>query len=300
MINMKKYIFLAILFAVHAVFAAEVSSTIDSVIIPEGELKLIQEERITTNNGLMISLGKVSNGLDFAVLAKNMTFGGDTIGLDIIIHPNSTWTYARLDGMLIVPKTPAIIDTSVTSFYPTSRQLHVSVDGTDEMDVYFKSATAPQIVLSDSNINWRFSNNRLNIKSPDIMRDVDVYWTDGSEDIVIVPDRRKAESIEYRISKLMEDLPKMNEILIKLRSKNEELRQNVLSLEARIKSLGSERDSLKNALAQTNRTSQQIESRISANVAVGQSVFALAVIISIISMMVLVDTIVPRKKGEVK
>lgn len=295
---MKKYIFLAVLFAVHAAFAAEVVSTLDSVVIPEGDLKMLQEERITTNNGLLISLGKVSNPLDFAVLVKNMTFGGNTTELDVIVHPNSTWTYARLDGILIVPKTPAIIDTERTSFYPTGRQLHVSVDGTDEMDIYFKSSDVPRIVIADTNVNWKFDNGRLNVISPEIMKDIDVYWTDSQEDTIFIPDRRKAESIGYRISKLVQDLPKMNEILVSLRSKNEELRNNVMSLDARIKSASSERDRLRDALAQSNRTAGQMESRLSANVTVSQSVFALAVIISIVSLMVLIDVVIPRKKGE--
>ena len=91
-----------------------VVSTLDSLVVPEGNVMIVSEEKGSTSNGLTLSLGKVSNSLDFSILVKNITFAGNSLPLDIIIAPNSTWTYVRLDGILIVPKTPAVIDVRKT------------------------------------------------------------------------------------------------------------------------------------------------------------------------------------------
>ncbi|MBI2173351.1 MAG: hypothetical protein HYT73_04080 [Candidatus Aenigmarchaeota archaeon] len=277
-----------------------VVSTLDSLIIPEGDIMLVPEEKEYTNNGLTLSLGKVSNSLDFSILAKNMTFAGNSLPIDMIIAPNSTWTYARLDGMLIIPKTPAVIDAWKTSFYQSSRQLHISFDGTDEVDIYFKSYGPPRIVISDANIRWSFKDSVLNVKSTDVMRDIDVYWLDETNDTVFVEDRRKIESLEYVLSRLAEELPKANELLVKLRIKNDGLRKALFSVESRLTAVASEKSMLNDAIVQANSTSTKMENMVSGNIVMSQSAFALAVIIAVISAMVLVDALTTRRKGEIR
>ena len=275
-----------------------VVSTLDSLVVPEGNVMIVPEEKGSTSNGLTLSLGKVSNSLDFSILVKNITFAGNSLPLDIIIAPNSTWTYVRLDGILIVPKTPAVIDVRKTSFYQSSRQLHVSFDGTDEVDIYFKSYGLPRIVISDASIRWSFKDTVLNVKSSDVMRDVDVYWLDETNDTVFVEDRRKVESLEYVLSRLAEELPKANELLVKLRVKNDELKKSLFSVESRLVAVANEKSMLNDAIVQSNSTSAKMEKMVSGNVVVSQSAFALAVIIAIISAMILVDALTARRKGE--
>ncbi len=277
-----------------------VVSTLDSLVIPEGNIMMVPEERYHTNNGLTLSLGKVSNNLDFSILARNITFAGNSLPIDIIIAPNSTWTYVRLDGMLIVPKTPAIIDTEKTSFYQSSRQLHISFDGTDEVDIYFKNYGPPQIVISDTNIIWSFKDSVLNVKSTGVMKNIDVYWLDETNNTVFVEDRRKVESLEYVISRLAEELPKANGLLVKLRLKNDDLRKAMFSVDSRLAAVASEKSMMNDAIAQANSTAAKMEGIVSGNVVVSQSAFALAAIIAIISAMVLIDALTSRRKGELR
>ena len=298
MIYMKLTIMFIAMMALIAVPAyADVVSTLDSVVVPDGNLTLVDEKEMATDNGLQLLLGHVSNNANFAVLAENITFGGKVIPIGVVIQPNSTWTYARINGILIVPKTPAVIDTEKTSFYRTGKQLHVSFDATDEVDIYFKEHIAPQIVVADSSIKWGFEEGRLNIMSSDLMKEINVYWTNDENSTVMILDKRKTESLEYKISMLVQEIPKLTEIVIKLRERNNDLKSVLFSLESRIKSLQGENDKMSATLMQANRSTSEMENRISGNVVLNQSAFAVAVIIAIISAMVLFDAIFLRKKG---
>ncbi|MDI6721876.1 MAG: hypothetical protein QMD85_05760, partial [Candidatus Aenigmarchaeota archaeon] len=220
---MKKYLFVAVLLLASAAMA-QVISTVDSLTVPEGNIKIIPEERVETGNGILLSLGYVRNDLNFAVMVRNITFGGENINADIVVKPNSTWMYARLDGILILPKTPARIDATKTSFYRTGGQLHISLNETDEMDIYFRYLNVPRIVAADKDIRWSFQDSRLNIVSNDRMNEIDIYWTDVYNDTVLLFDRRKAESLTYKISGLVYEAAKRNGTVAKSRSGNEKLK----------------------------------------------------------------------------
>ncbi len=298
MIYMKLTTTIIIVMALIAVPAyADVVSTLDSVVVPDGNLTLVDEKEMATNNGLQLLLGHVSNSANFAVLVENITFDGKVIPIGVVIQSNSTWTYARINGILIVPKTPAVIDTEKTSFYRTGKQLHASFDATDEVDIYFKEHIAPQIVVADSSIKWGFEEGRLNIKSSNLMKEIDVYWTSDVNSTVMILDKRKTETLEYKISMLVQEIPKLTEMVIKLREKNNDLKSVLFSLESRIASLQNENDKMSSTLLQANRTASDMERKITGNVIVNQSAFALAVIIAIISAMVLFDAIFLRRKG---
>lgn len=298
MIYMKLTTTIIIVMALIAVPAyADVVSTLDSVVVPDGNLTLVDEKEMATNNGLQLLLGHVSNSANFAVLVENITFDGKVIPIGVVIQSNSTWTYARINGILIVPKTPAVIDTEKTSFYRTGKQLHASFDATDEVDIYFKEHIAPQIVVADSSIKWGFEEGRLNIKSSNLMKEIDVYWTSDVNSTVMILDKRKTETLEYKISMLALEIPKLTEMVIKLREKNNDLKSVLFSLESRIASLQNENDKMSSTLLQANRTASDMERKITGNVIVNQSAFALAVIIAIISAMVLFDAIFLRRKG---
>ena len=120
-------------------------------------------EEYMTSNGLMLTLGRIYN---YAGSEKNelvsISMNDKLIDFNISIDSYSVWNFAKIDGVLIVPMTSAVIDPYSTSFYPSGEELVIKMNSTalHELEIYTGSKGAPSIIIPKVPISWTYDNDK--------------------------------------------------------------------------------------------------------------------------------------------
>lgn len=261
-----------------------------------------------TSNGLMLTLGSIYN---YAGSEKNETvhilMDNKLIGFSISIEPYSTWNFAKIDGVLIVPVTSALIDPYSTSFYPSGEELVIKINSTalHELEIYTGSKGAPSIIIPKVPISWTYDADKkiVTISSRAVIKgDIVLFWVGFSDGdgTIFLEDRQRIETFEHMIGIVSEERKGLENDLVVGREKLISLQSENTSLGLQIKQVTSENEAVKINIANYNKTVSKLEDMITANVALSPSLAIVWAIVALILIILLIDVFMFRPKSGVE
>ncbi len=313
---MKNYVLLAIIFlsvlyvAVNSFSQSAGSLQADFVAATENPItphddvfvEPAQESGVVkTPNGLTLKSEQITNFRNETkhIIIETSTDDGRTFYFNVSISPNTTLSYANLNGFLIVPQKDAIV-TNRTSFYSGSDELAVILDGnTTEVYIYVDKKGPPSLMVTKGDAFWKYDKNTdiVVVTSNDgNISQVIMFWTASFEEVVFIEDTRRKENLAYGLVELDESIlqlqsdvetEKANVEILKddLRKSNEELDKSRLDILEKEKTVDNIRKGIKDG-----------ENLITANVVVSPLQTAVGVVIVLILLVLAADTFLFRPR----
>jgi hypothetical protein len=254
-----------------------------------------------TANGMDLTLGRVDNyGNGEKNVIVPIEFAGKTLYYNLTLEANMSWTYAAINGILILPHTPMIIDPTKTCYYPSGDQLIISIEKDynemSEIEIYSKE---PSIIMAGTPIRWYYDYNSgsLLIAGYNHFNDITLYFSKFiPQGTVFIEDRKNAEELEYRAEKLEESFMTMNTTIIPLAESASNLTGELEAVKSTIRNTTIEIELINNTIPVTNSTIKAFEEKVSANVVLSPSGVVITIIIALILIVILIDALVLTKK----
>ena len=249
-----------------------------------------------TANGMTLTLGRVDNydeGEKSVIVP--VSFDSKTLYYNLTLKANRTWTYAIINGMLILPHTPMIIDPIKTCYYPSGEQLLISIEKDyneiSEIQIYSKE---PGVIIAGTAIRWYYDykSNSLVIAAQRF-KDVMIYFSKFiPEGTVFIEDRSNIEELKYRAEKIEANFKTMNTTALPLMESFESLTSEIEGLKLESENITAETEAIKKAMPLTNRTIDAFEDRVSANVVMSPSSVVITIIIALILITIIIDALI--------
>jgi len=255
-----------------------------------------------TANGMNLTIGEITNNEDNeTTIEVPISFYGKDYLFNITISPRANWTYAIIDGILIVPKTDVIIDEKTTSYYPSGKQLIIGLKPNNLKEIQIYSTKEPTMLSVAPSYSWSYNpeNNFLTLKANRFYDKIKIYFIDFEPSkTVFIEDRKRIEDMSYLIVKLINHLIETNKTyamaLADLNSKVNEFKK----LEEKLNLTITERDSYQNEIPNVNQTNIELENKITANILLSPSHIILGVIVIIVLIVILIDEFLFVSKKE--
>ncbi len=287
----------------------------DFYIYPSGNLD-IGSYVGTTKTGLKLEMKNVynpTNNTDFVVDIFN---GEKWAKFNITIDHNSTWSYALINGILVVPAHSGLyFDSTNTNYYKFNKQLKVSTKGGDGV-IYIYTEEKPSRVVANVSIKWYY-NDSTNVLVIKLLSNSNhtfvVDWTEYPvmQGTIFVEDRTGIEEMEYEKSNLEKELEKYNKLLTELNNRLnylENVTANLTSeysdLTNKLNKLINEKTEIQNKITEYNKTKTMLEEKLKDKTIISPFKAALIVIflIFLIGYMLLVqfERIAPQTVENIK
>jgi hypothetical protein len=316
---MKSDLIILILICISIVFVT-LNSVMSDIGIREGEIpyNIIQSNTLTgsviadlasdfsvkdyeTSNGMTLTLGRVDNyGDEEKNVIIPIGFSGKTLYYNLTLEANRTWTYAAINGILILPHTPMIINPTSTCYYRIGDQLLISIEkdyeGVSEIQVYCKE---PGVIMAGTPVRWYYDykSGSLVIAGSNHFKEIMLYFSRFvPEGTVFLEDTRTVEELEYRAEKLELNFKTMNTTILPLRETLENMTGELEGLESESENVTAEIEAIKEAIPLTNETMKLYEERISADVVLSPSVGVITIIIALILIVIIIDALLLAKR----
>jgi hypothetical protein len=254
-----------------------------------------------TSNGMKLTLGRVDNyGDEEKNVIVPVFFNSKTIYYNLTLPADRSWTYATVNGVLILPQTPMIIDPTKTTYYHSGEQLLISI----EKDYGVSSALQiycdePSVIMAGTPVRWHYNykSNSLLISGSNHFSEIMLYFSRfNPSGTVFLEDRSNVEELAYRAEHLEQSIEGMNTTIVPLEDVLNNLTTEIGDLEAERSSVTAETVAIKKSIPLTNRTIDAYEQRIGANAVVSPSFIVIGGIIALILIVVIIDALTLTKK----
>jgi len=266
----------------------------------------IPTEEFETANGMKINLGKLTN---YEATEKtelvSIAIDNKILAFNVSLAPYSTWTYAHIDGVLIVPMQSAIIDTYVTSYYPSGEELVVKINSSylNELQIYTGSKGVPSLIIPKTSINWDYDAGRkiITLQSKNIIKDEIVFFWVGfssKDGAIFIEDMQKIENLGYRLNSMGNERINLNKDVAIGEEKLNSVESELDELKLKTETITKEKQEVETNLTSSNMTVSKLENTVTGNVAVSPSIVIIWAIIAIILIILLLDVFLFKpKKG---
>lgn len=266
----------------------------------------IMTEEFETSNGMKLMLGTLTN-YEAAEKTELVSIAIDDkiLAFNVSLAPYSTWTYAHIDGVLIVPMQSAIIDTYVTSYYPSGEELVVKINSSylNELQIYTGSKGVPSIIIPKTSINWDYDAGRkiITLQSKNIIKDEIVFFWVGfssNDGAIFIEDMQKIENLGYRLNNMNREKININKDVALGEEKLGSAESESDELKLKTETITKEKQEIETNLTSSNMTVSKLENTVTGNVAVSPSIVIIWAIIAIILIILLIDVFFFKpKKG---
>ncbi len=254
-----------------------------------------------TSNGMKLVLGRVDN---YADDEKNIivpvVFNDKTIYYNLTLPADRSWTYASVNGVLILPQTPMVIDPTKTTYYHSGEQLLISIEkdyeGTSTLQIY---SEAPSVIMAGTPVRWHYDykSRSLIISGSNHFSEIMLYFSAfNPSGTVFLEDRSNIEELAYRAEKLEQSIEGMNTTIVPLEDVVSSLASEIEELKAESSDVIEETAAIKKSIPLTNRTIDAYEQRIGSNAVVAPSGVVIGGIVALILIVVIIDALVLTKK----
>ncbi len=259
-----------------------------------------------TPNGLVMKRGELHNEKNITQSYNvSIKFGSKEFYLTLNVLPNKTWTYAILDGILILPSPSegdAIIDPLHTSYYSLGNELSLGfVGNVSKMKIYFMDDKMPSIVYTSVDNKWFYDakNRMLLIESDDgYFKNIILYFTKFSpRGTIIIEDTRNIEDLRHTIYKTENLLPELYEKVNELNVTFQNIGSEIKEIQNRTNNVITEKKELENRLEIEEISKKEFEEKITGKIVAPPFVFVFAIIGIIILLIIIIDFMILSKKG---
>jgi hypothetical protein len=268
----------------------------------------IMTDEYFTPNGMMLTIGKIINSEDKEKSEiVSLAIDDKILKFNISMAPYSTWTYAQIDDMLIVPVQSASINTSETSYYPSGNELIIKIDPGElhELQIYTGSKGSPSVIIPKTSISWNYDANQkiVTIQSKDVIKDnIVMFWVGFSKDdgTIFIEDMQKLETLNYRLNTMNEEKINLNNDVAIGKDKLSTSESDLSELKLKAENISKSNEEVSDNLTISNMTVSNLESIITANVAVSPSIAIIWAIVAIILIILLIDVFLfkPKRSAE--
>jgi len=258
-------------------------------------------EEYETANGMTLTLGRVDNyGDEEKSVIIPIEFSGKTLYYNLTLEANRTWTYATINGILILPHTPMIIDPAKTCYYQLGDQLLISIEkdyeGVSEIQVYCKE---PGVIMAGTSVRWYYDykSGSLVVAGSNHFKEIMLYFSRFvPEGTVFLEDTRMIEELEYRAEKLELNFGTINTTILPLRELSGNLTSELEGLKSESENVTAEIEAIKEAIPLTNETMKLYEERISADIVLSPSGVVITIIITLVLIVIIIDALLLTKR----
>ncbi|MBI2970870.1 MAG: hypothetical protein HYY37_00450 [Candidatus Aenigmarchaeota archaeon] len=269
---------------------------------PAGPVMRNDEARIT-QNGLALRMYTIASDDE-----KNLTLvlhsEDKAVYFNMTIQPG-TYTYAQLNGMLIVPRTNIGIIPEKTSFYLEGNELIVTFGrpGLRELSIYTGRKSGPVLVTGNATLAWTYDDTQrlLLISSDQMPEKVYIFWE--SLDTHFIEDTEHIETLKNSLSSSRSATLGKHREAARIEAPLAILQADVRNLSDRIDALRFDRSSLEarisdareaNILLDANVTAYR--NSVTANVLLAPSNVSIALMTGFIAAVLLADALLFVRK----
>lgn len=264
------------------------------------------EKRFDTANGLELTVGSVEGGI-MGKTNVSLPLVDRKVNFTVDLPANKTLQYARIKGILIVPRAPTTINTAVTSYYPEGRILDAGFQcpGVDDIGIYSPNG-APDLIITNASLDWSYDAGTgiLSVSTERPVCSILIYWNGVvSNETKFIEDSREAEKLTYAIKieesgntvagrsvqlkqKPVDDLgKKLNEI----QDKTEKVIFGKQEAQNKVAKLTATSIKLNQTQAGLLNKTTALENRISSNVLISPMRAGLGALVGLVLLILLID-----------
>jgi hypothetical protein len=235
---------------------------------------------------------------------RNLTLSIPTesryIDFNVTIAPKSMLTYAKINGMIIVPKTNSDIYSDNTTYYPTGEILEVNTYGAKEFQIFTARKAVPAIVIAN-NMHWDYDQTErmLTISGKENLKSILIYWGESGNPVTFLEDTRKLEISNNKIFEMGSHLVTLKGELENATYPVKILRSEIENIDNMTSTTIDEQNSYKKGIGELNATASDIENSVTGKVVLSPALTVGWIVISIILVLLILDVAL-FKKGDKK
>jgi hypothetical protein len=312
---MKFYGALFVLFIVAAVFMLLQNNVVETITkentflqnrtqITMPAVPFVSEEKDTTNtsNGVVLEIYKTTNiNNSEKTFGVSVPMGTYSLEFKKIVPAGKTWSYAKMDGVTIIPSGVSVFDKENTSLYSNSEQVFIKFleSNTKSVDIYSKHNRAPSFIKADVDILWSFDAKKglLHIESEENINDVSIYFIDFRPiGAVFIEDTKRAEIVSNELASIRDMFMNLNKTTTKMKEENKNLKDSSQSLIEQINAARKDRESASGKFEKVNNTTRFIENEVTSNVILSPSTAVISIMVAIVVLILCIDIIFFRER----
>ena len=245
---------------------AEQESKNDTLVVLEENVSY-WTKRFITKNGLELEIGYVRNlGESREIEVYINVIGGKWITFKPFIKENETWSYARIAGFAVLPKSSGlIINENETSYYKMNKQLRISFEGKGN-EILIYSEKRPTRIVSMTNIRWGYDSEKrmIYIYRSDSDGKITVDFTEYPiANPLVIEDRSREEELLYELEKIKASFKELDMQEYNLLKEIAFVQNASMELQNKIKEKESEKASLLEKIENENNKKSELEKIIS-------------------------------------
>lgn len=280
------------------------AETVEEPLVTRLEEELyVNEKNYITDNGKNLILGTViSRQNETDMVEIPISYRNELYYIERTMSPGEEWTYIKINGILIVPKSAGILNQYKTSYYPKSDQLviHILPDGLSELEVY--TDDIPSLVLSETPVRWSYNNGILDIKmSEKFTGEISVFFgyipLSGT---VFIEDTKNLETLEYSTVKMRNSISEMENQVEEFEAEITDLENEIDAIEDETDDVSTSNSELEEDVEGLNKTATDLENSITANVAVSPIEVSIGILLTIILALIILYSIMFNKRSAKK
>ena len=278
--------------------------TVEEPVVTRLEEELyVREKSYTTDNGKKLILGTlITRKNETSKLEIPITFQDEVIYIERIMAPGETWTYVKINGILIMPKSAGMLNPFKTSYYPKSDQLVISIlpEGLNELDIYTENV--PSLILSKTPVRWFYNDSTLNVKmSEKFSGDISVFFGHMPlSGTVFIEDTKNLEILEQKSVDMRNQISEMESQIEDFKAEIASIENEMIEINEETANITAAQLETKEAIASLNKTTTDLENRITTNIAITPAEVGIGIIIIISLLLILLYSFFFENKGEKK
>ncbi|MEM7819599.1 MAG: hypothetical protein QXD48_02110 [Candidatus Aenigmatarchaeota archaeon] len=266
------------------------------------EEKIELNNTYITANGMLLTLHEIENNENVTKTNIIIEFNNEKKTFDVFIPPYESFTYATLDSFVIIPKRPSSINTYNTSYYKMGNELYIEfLSPIDEIYVFLPNLPSPGIVVADSNIEWRFNERIVHVKSIDgSFSKVTMFWFEHTKPgTLFLEDTKNIESILNNIFIFNNNITLLTNKLHTTANSVAMLEKEVENLKSMVEDARSQKLYVEHLATNMSNKNKELENVVTSNILMSPTTIFVAIIVFVIIILLLIDVIFFRPK-EVK